>query len=261
MTQKMEAAPIPLLEVKHLATGYGDIRAVWDVSLRVYPAKLTAILGRNGAGKTTTLRAIAGLNKVGDGSINFQGEDISALPAHRRVSRGMAFVQDGKRVFHRLTVQENLFLGGYTLGIGRRKLPEKLTRIYDIFPMLGERRNTVVGQMSGGQQQMLAIGQALMAEPTLLMLDEPSGGLAPSIVDEVMGVLKILKAAGMGVLLIEQQVEAAIEVADHVVVLDIGRVILDSPASEIADLQVLKQAYFGSARLESDNSDQGTESQ
>lgn len=261
MTNPMEVPTGPLLEVKNLATGYGDIRAVWDVSLTVYPGKLTAILGRNGAGKTTTLRAIAGLNKIGAGSISFRGEDISGLQAHRRVGLGMAFVQDGKRVFHRLTVQENLFLGGYTLGVSRRKLPEKLTRIYDMFPMLGDRRNVVVGQMSGGQQQMLAIGQALMAEPSLLMLDEPSGGLAPSIVDELMSVLVTLKSAGMAVLLIEQQVEAAIEVADHVVVLDIGRVILDSPASGIADLQVLKQAYFGSAKLNDETSGESAEPQ
>jgi branched-chain amino acid transport system ATP-binding protein len=242
--------PAPLLEVKNLATGYGDIRAVWDVSLSVHAGKLTAVLGRNGAGKTTTLRAIAGLNKVSAGSINYQGKDISGLQPHRRVTNGIAFVQDGKRVFHRLTVQDNLFLGGYTLGIGRRKMPKEVARIFEIFPVLGERAKVVAGQMSGGQQQMLAIGQALMAKPALLMLDEPSGGLAPSIVGEVMETVATLKTAGIGVLLVEQQVEAAIDVADHVVVLDIGRVILDSPASEIVDLDVLKEAYFGSATLE-----------
>ncbi len=259
MTERIDN-PIPLLEVKNLATGYGDIRVVWDVSLSVFTGKLTAVLGRNGAGKTTALRAIAGLNKVGKGSIVYKGSDVSHLPAHRRVGMGMALVQDGKRVFHRLTVQENLLLGGYTLGIGRRKMPEKLTRIYDIFPMLGDRQNVTVGQMSGGQQQMVAIGQALMAEPSLLMLDEPSGGLAPAIVDEVMGILVTLKATGMGVLLVEQQVEAAIDVADQVVVLDIGRVILDSPASELVDLDVLKEAYFGSAKLEGDASSEKHES-
>jgi branched-chain amino acid transport system ATP-binding protein len=255
----MDGSAHPLLEVKNLATGYGDIRAVWDVSLTVYPGQMTALLGRNGAGKTTTLRAIAGLNKLGGGSIAYRGEDISKLQPHRRVGMGMAFVQDGKRVFHRLTVRDNLFLGGYTLGIGRRKLPEKVTRIYDMFPMLGDRQNVIVGQMSGGQQQMLAIGQALMAEPSLLMLDEPSSGLAPAIVDEVMNVLVTLKATGLGVLLVEQQVEAAIDAADHVIVLDIGRVILDSPAREIVDLDVLKEAYFGSAKLEGEHPDVGEE--
>jgi branched-chain amino acid transport system ATP-binding protein len=252
MSDQSQSPAAPLLDVKNLATGYGDIRAVWDVSLSVNTGELTAVLGRNGAGKTTLLRAIAGLNKVGKGSISYRGDDISSLPAHRRVGLGMGLVQDGKRVFRRLTVQENLFLGGYTLGIGRRKLPDKLVRIYDIFPALGERQKVVVGQLSGGQQQMVAIGQALMAEPSLLMLDEPSGGLAPSIVDEVMAILVTLKKAGMGILLVEQQVEAAIDVADHVVVLDIGRVILDAPASELVDLDVLKEAYFGSAKLDDD---------
>ncbi len=242
-----------LLDVDHLATGYGDIRAVWDVSLKVNLGELTAVLGRNGAGKTTLLRAIAGLNKVGSGSITYKGQDISTLPAHRRVGLGMSLVQDGKRVFRRLTVQENLFLGGYTLGVSRRKMPEELTRIYDIFPMLGERRKVVVGQLSGGQQQMVAIGQALVAKPSLLMLDEPSGGLAPSIVDEVMEILVGLKKTGIGILLVEQQVESAIDAADHVVVLDIGRVILEAPASELVDLDVLKQAYFGSAKLKDDD--------
>lgn len=255
MTGPVEVPVAPLLEVRNLAAGYGDIRAVWDVSLTVHPGKLTAILGRNGAGKTSTLRVIAGLTKIGGGSISFREEDISGLQAHRRVVKGMALVQDGKRVFHRLTVEENLFLGGYTLGIRRRKMPAHLTRIYDMFPTLGERRRVVVGQLSGGQQQMVAIGQALMAEPSLLMLDEPSGGLAPAIVDEVMSILVNLKKAGMGVLLVEQQVEAAIEVADHVVVLEIGRVILDSPAREIVDLDVLKEAYFGKARVTNETSD------
>lgn len=254
MTDARESYVAPLLDVKNLAAGYGDIRAVWDVSLSVYPGKLTAILGRNGAGKTTTLRVIAGLNKVGGGTVTFRGEDVSGLQAQRRVGMGMALVQDGKRVFHRLTVEENMFLGGYSLGIRRRKMPEKLTRIYDMFPVLGDRQKVIVGQLSGGQQQMVAIGQALMAEPSLLMLDEPSGGLAPSIVEEVMSILDGLKKAGLGVLLVEQQVEAAIDVADHVVVLDIGRVILDSPASELDDLNVLKEAYFGSARIENGDS-------
>jgi branched-chain amino acid transport system ATP-binding protein len=247
--------------VENLATGYGDIRAVWDVSLKVNPHELTAVLGRNGAGKTTLLRAIAGLNKVSNGSIKYKGQDVSSLQAHRRVGQGMALVQDGKQVFRRLSVQDNLFLGGYSLGVSRRKMPEKLTRIYDIFPALGERQKVTVGQLSGGQQQMVAIGQALMAEPSLLMLDEPSGGLAPSIVDELMAILVTLKHEGMGILLVEQQVEAAIEVADHVVVLDIGRVILDAPASELVDLDVLKEAYFGSAKLEGGVADEATDSE
>lgn len=244
-----ETGDRPILDVKNLASGYGDIRAVWDVSLFVRAKQLTAILGRNGAGKTTTLRAIAGINKVDGGSINFHGREISSLSAHRRVAAGIGLVQDGKRVLRRLTVHQNLMLGGYSLKNRRHCLDDEVTRAYEIFPALKERSKIIVGQLSGGQQQMLAIGQALVARPSVIMLDEPSAGLAPAIVSEVMEALARLKEQGLSVILVEQQVEAAIAVADHVVVLDVGRVIMSSPAKEIANLDVLKKAYFGSAKL------------
>lgn len=236
-----------LLEVRNLATGYGDIRAVWDVSLQVTAGEVTALLGRNGAGKTTTLRAVAGLNRADAGSITFDGRDVTGLPPHRRVGAGIGMVQEGKRIFRRRTVEENLLLGGYTRGLPKRRLQAELDPVYAMFPVLADRRTTVAGQLSGGQQQMLAIGQALMAKPTLLMLDEPSGGLAPAIVAEVMATVAALKASGIGVLLVEQAVTAAFEVADRVTVLDVGRVVLDRPASEIPDADVLTEAYFGRA--------------
>ncbi len=239
----------PILEVSNLAAGYGDIRAVWDVSLFVRAGQLTAVLGRNGAGKTTALRAIAGVNKVDQGSIIFNGHEISTLSAHLRVSAGIGLVQDGKRVLRRLTVHQNLMLGGYSLANRRRRLDDEVSRAYEIFPALKDRARVVAGQLSGGQQQMLAIGQALVARPSVIMLDEPSAGLAPAIVGDVMEALARLKDHGLGVILVEQQVEAAIAVADHVVVLDVGRVIMSSPARDVADLEILKQAYFGSAKL------------
>lgn len=235
----------PLLSVRNLESGYGDLRVVWDVSLDVWPGKVTALLGRNGAGKTSTLRAISGLNKVSGGSVEFDGQDIAKLPAHQRVRRGMAYVQEGKRVFHRQTVEQNLVLGGYVRRMRRSALRKEVERIYDLFPILGDKRGLLAGSMSGGQQQMLAIGQALMAEPKLLLLDEPSGGLAPVIVNEVMERVRVLKEAGLAVLLVEQAVEAAMSVADHVTVLDIGKVVMDSDAEGIDDLEVLKDAYFG----------------
>lgn len=235
----------PLLSVRNVESGYGDLRVVWDVSLDVWPGKVTALLGRNGAGKTTTLRAISGLNKVTRGEIGFDGEDMAKVPAHQRVRRGMAYVQEGKRVFHRQTVEQNLILGGYVRKIRRSALRREIERIYELFPVLGDKRNLLAGSMSGGQQQMLAIGQALMAEPTLLLLDEPSGGLAPVIVNEVMERVQALKETGLAVLLVEQAVEAAMSVADHVTVLDIGRVVMDSDANSVSDLEVLKDAYFG----------------
>jgi branched-chain amino acid transport system ATP-binding protein len=236
---------VTLLEVRDLATGYGDIRAVWDVSLQVAPGEVTVLLGRNGAGKTTTLRAVAGLNRADAGSITFDGRDITGLPAHRRVGAGIGLVQEGKRIFRRRTVEENLLLGGYTRGLAKRKLLAELEPVYVMFPVLADRRHTAAGQMSGGQQQMLAIGQALVAKPSLLMLDEPSGGLAPAIVAEVMATVAALKESGIGVLLVEQAVTAAFEVADRVTVLDVGRVVLDRPATEIAGADALTEAYFG----------------
>lgn len=239
------AAAQPMLEVDGLAAGYGDLKVVWDVSLRVHPGRVTALLGRNGAGKTTTLRAISGLNKVMSGRVRLDGEDVSGVAAHKRVRRGMAYVQEGKRVFHRQTIEQNLMLGGYTRGVRRTALHGEVERIYELFPILADKRTAPAGSMSGGQQQMLAIGQALMSRPRLLLLDEPSGGLAPVIVNEVMERVAELTETGLGVLLVEQAVEAALSVADHVTVLDIGKVVMDRPASRIADADIVKEAYFG----------------
>lgn len=165
----------PVLSVRGLQTGYGDVRVVWDVSFDAHAGQVTALLGRNGAGKTTTLRAVAGLNKIRGGAVLFDGADIAPVPAHRRVRAGIAYVQEGKRVFHKLTIEQNLILGGYTRGVRRRELDTEVERIYEMFPVLGDKRASRAGSMSGGQQQMLAIGSALMAKPQLLLLDEPSG--------------------------------------------------------------------------------------
>jgi branched-chain amino acid transport system ATP-binding protein len=235
------------LEVTHLATGYGDLRVIWDVSFTVHPGKLTALLGRNGAGKTTVLRAVAGLNKAQGGSITLHGDDITHLPVHRRIRAGIGLVQENKRIFRRRTIEENLLLGGYTLKARGRKLRAELDRIYQLFPVLERRAGTMAGSLSGGQQQMLAIGQALMPKPTLLMLDEPSAGLAPSIVAEVMDTVAVLKETDLGILLVEQAVEAAMGVADHVTVLDVGKVVMDGAAADIDDVSILKDAYFGHA--------------
>lgn len=237
-----------LLRVRGLAAGYGDLRAVWDISLTVRPGRITALLGRNGAGKTTTLRAIAGLNRALAGEITFRGEPINGVPAHRRVRLGIAFVQEGKQVFHQRTVEENLLLGGYARSIGRRGLKPDVAEVYEMFPALSARARTVVGQLSGGQQQMVAIGQALMAKPQVLMLDEPSGGLAPGIVAEVIGAVSDLARRGLGVLLVEQAVEAAMSVAHDMTVIDMGRVVLQRDAADVDDADIVREAYFGRAR-------------
>ncbi|MFF2508172.1 ABC transporter ATP-binding protein [Streptomyces sp. NPDC058067] len=232
----------PILRVRNLGTGYGDLRVVWDVSFDVWPGRLTVLLGRNGAGKTTTLRAVSGLNKATAGSVELGGRDITKAAAHTRVRQGMAYVQEGKRVFHGQTVEQNLLLGGYTRRLKRTELRQEAERMYELFPVLGDKRSLLAGTMSGGQQQMLAIAQAMMAGPRLLMLDEPSGGLAPVIVNEVMERVGLLKETGIGILLVEQAVEASIAVADHVTVLDMGRVVLASAADDLDNLQ---DAYFG----------------
>ncbi|HVX21960.1 MAG TPA: ABC transporter ATP-binding protein [Acidimicrobiales bacterium] len=251
-----QPAGSPLLEVRNLATGYGDLRVIWDVSFSVAPGKLSALLGRNGAGKTTVLRAVAGLNRVQGGSITFKGEDISRLSVHRRVRAGIGMVQENKRIFRRRTIEENLLLGGYTLKLRGKKLRAELDRIYQLFPVLGRRASTLAGSLSGGQQQMLAIGQALMPRPSLLMLDEPSAGLAPSIVAEVMDTVGALKETDLGILLVEQAVEAAMGVADHVTVLDVGKVVMDGDAKDIDDMSVLRDAYFGHTAGQGDGGDQ-----
>lgn len=235
----------PVLRATNVATGYGDLRVVWDVSVDVYAGRLTVLLGRNGAGKTTTLRAISGLNKVSAGSVELEGTDITKTPVHQRVRKGMAYVQEGKRVFKSLTVEQNIVMGGYTRHMRRAALAREASRIYDLFPILGDKRHLPAGSMSGGQQQMLAIGQALMANPTLLLLDEPSGGLAPVIVNEVMERVGQLKQTGIGILLVEQAVEASLKVADHVAVLDMGKVVLNSAAADVDDISLLQDAYFG----------------
>lgn len=235
----------PLLEVVNLGTGYGDLWVVRDVSIEVRPGEITVLLGRNGAGKTTTLRAVAGLNRVAAGDVRLHGESLARMPPHQRVRRGMAYVQEGKRVFHAQTIEQNLLLGAYSRQVRRRELAAEVDRIYDLFPVLGDKRHLSAASMSGGQQQMLAIGQALMAKPSLLLLDEPSGGLAPVIVNEVMERVHQLKETGIGILLVEQAVEASFAIADHVTVLDMGRTVLSERAAAIPDVATLEGAYFG----------------
>lgn len=234
----------PLLEVRSLATGYGDLRAVFDVSLDVMPGSVTAVLGRNGAGKTTTLRAVAGLNPTSSGSILLEGEPLGSVPAHARARRGIAYVQEGKRIFRNRTVEENLLLGTYAHPhpkLARAHIAEQ----YDRFPILAERRKRPAASLSGGQQQMLAIAQAVVAGPKVLLLDEPSAGLAPSVVADVRSVIDELRSSGLGVLLVEQAMELALSLADRVVVLDLGRTVYRADAGAPNLRQAVRVAYAG----------------
>ncbi|WP_375385252.1 ABC transporter ATP-binding protein [uncultured Microbacterium sp.] len=240
----MTESDAPLLQVVHLETGYGDLRVVRDVSLTVRGGQITVLLGRNGAGKTTTLRAISGLNKTAGGEVRYLGDKLGDAPAYRRVARGMAYVQEGKRVFRELTIEQNLVLGGFSTRVSKKKLIAAAQEIYEIFPILGEKRALPAASMSGGQQQMLAIGQALMAKPQLLILDEPSQGLAPVIVGEVMERVHALKATGIGILLVEQAVQDSVAIADEVSVIEMGRTVLSGRAADIT-LEDIQDAYFG----------------
>ncbi len=233
-----------LLTVDNLQTGYGDLKVVRDVSLTVRSGQITVLLGRNGAGKTTTLRAITGLNRTYGGQISYLGKKLGETPAYKRVSQGMSYVQEGKRVFHELSIEQNLLLGGFSTRSSKRTLVAAAQEIYEFFPILGEKRSLPAASMSGGQQQMLAIGQALMAKPRLLILDEPSQGLAPVIVKEVMERVHALKATGLGILLVEQAVQDSLAIADEVSVIDMGRTVLAGAAADIT-IEDLQDAYFG----------------
>lgn len=245
-----------MLNVTGLEGGYGDIRALWGVDLTVRTGKLTAVLGRNGAGKTSLLDAIAGLLPVvSAGSVELEGHDITTTPTPKRIRAGLAYVQQNKQVFKRRSVEDNLLLGGYTLpgrGLRSPQRKEALDKAYSRFPVLAERRTHLAGGLSGGQQQMLAIGQALMPDPKLLMLDEPSAGLAPSIVAEVFGLISQMRDQQLSILLVEQVVDEAMAIADDVVVLESGRAVAAGPIENFSDNAVVREIYLGNDSIELD---------
>lgn len=236
-----------ILSVRSLGTGYGDLRVVWDVSFSVEEGEVLALLGRNGAGKTAILRAITGLNPVHAGRIEFDGRDLGRLPAYVRVRRGIGFVQEGKRLIGDMTVEENLRLGAHVRRWSRSELARRVDWVYDLFPVLRDRRTSLAGMLSGGQQQMLAIAQALMPEPRLLLVDEPSAGLAPAVVGDVLASLGRLRETGMSIILVEQSVDFALSLASHVVVVDLGQLVLSSPADATGVRDEVRRAYLGRA--------------
>jgi len=236
----------PLLTVDHLEVRYGDLIGVADVSLTVPEGAVVALLGSNGAGKTTTLNAIAGLIPVAGGSIMFGDARIDGRPAYAIVRRGLALSPEGWRLFVQQSVENNLLLGATPLG-DRSRIAELLERVYTLFPRLAERRHQRAGTMSGGERQMLAVGRALMSAPKLLLLDEPSLGLAPAVVEAMYETLTRLHRDGLTILLAEQAIEMALEVADHAYVLQVGRSVLSGPAREIADNPDVQRIYLGVA--------------
>jgi branched-chain amino acid transport system ATP-binding protein len=235
------------LSVEHLEVRYGDLVGVADVSLAVEPGQVVALLGSNGAGKTTTLNAIAGLVRPAHGRILWRGESIGGEPAYAIVSKGLALSPEGWRLFVGQTVEQNLRLGATALA-DRSRIGALFERVYALFPRLAERRRQAAGTLSGGERQMLALGRALMSEPRLLMLDEPSLGLAPAVVESLYDTLSALHRQGLTLLLAEQSIPLALGIADYAYVLQTGRVALEGPAAELEQNEQVQEIYLGISR-------------
>lgn len=231
-----------MLEVQNINVSYGQIHTLHDISLSVKEGEIVALIGANGAGKTTTLRTISGLLRSKTGSITLMGEDISHTDAYKLAAKGLAHVPEGRHVFLQMTVQENLEMGAYTQ---KGDIKASLEDVYQRFPRLLHRKTQIAGTLSGGEQQMLAMGRALMSKPKLLMLDEPSMGLAPILVQQIFDIIKELHQAGTTILLVEQNAEMALSIADRAYVLESGRIKLSGTGADLAKSDEIKKAYLG----------------
>jgi branched-chain amino acid transport system ATP-binding protein len=233
-----------LLEARHLAIAYGDAPAVWDASLSVDAGEVVSVIGPNGAGKSTLINAVAGLMRWRAGELSMAGVDLATVPPHLVSRQGIALVPEGRRLFARMSVEENLDIGCYR-GQARGRRRESLERVFALFPILRDRRRQLAGALSGGQQQMVAIGRALMACPRLLLLDEPSLGLAPAVVDQLFDVIRVIHGEGVAVLLVEQNVAKALEIADRAYVLEEGRTVADGTPAVLLEQSHIQDAYLG----------------
>ncbi len=232
-----------MLEVNNINVYYGSIHAVKDISFKVEKGEIISLIGANGAGKTTILQTVSGLLKSTTGSIVFNNQDLMHIPAHKIVSHGLAQVPEGRRVFLQMSVMENLELGAYTQP--KSTIDKNLEIVFEHFPRLKERRNQVAGTLSGGEQQMLAMGRAMMSNPTLLMLDEPSMGLAPILVDEIFKIIVELNKAGVTILLVEQNAQMALSIANRGYVLETGKVVMTADAKDLLNDDSVRKAYLG----------------
>ena len=233
-----------MLEVTSVTAGYGEFTALWDVSLAVNAGEAVAVVGPNGAGKTTLMRVISGLVPIRTGDLRLDGHSLKGEPAHRIVARGIAHVPEGRRIFPRLTVEENLKMGGF-LPASRLHYAETATRIYELFPVLAERRRQRAGTLSGGEQQMLAIGRALMSRPRLILLDEPSLGLAPVMVLRLFDLIRRVREEGYTILIVEQNVRQVLSLVDRAYLLEVGRISVEGRAADLADQDFVRKAYVG----------------
>lgn len=233
-----------MLEIKDIEVFYGVIQAIKGISFEVNEGEVIALIGANGAGKTTTLQTITGLLQPKKGSVIFEGKDIAKVPAHKIVSLGMAHVPEGRRVFAELTVYENLKMGAYTRK-DKAEIQETLQMVYQRFPRLEERKNQLAGTLSGGEQQMLAMGRALMSHPKIIVMDEPSMGLSPIFVNEIFNIIQEVSKSGTTVLLVEQNAKKALSIADRAYVLETGKIVLEGEAKELLNNDSIKKAYLG----------------
>ncbi len=233
-----------MLEVRDLYVSYGMIEAIKGVSFDVEQGEIIALIGANGAGKTTILHTVSGLLKAKSGSITFRDTDLLKTPAHKIVTMGMAHVPEGRRIFQQLTVYENLMMGAFTRK-DKTEIEQTLKKVYEHFPRLHEREKQIAGTLSGGEQQMLAMGRALMSKPTIMLMDEPSMGLSPLYVSEIFSIIREINKAGTTVLLVEQNAKMALEIANRAYVLETGKVRMSGDASALADNEEVRKAYLG----------------
>lgn len=233
-----------MLEVRNLNVYFGVIQAIKDISFDVNQGEVVALIGANGAGKTTTLHTVTGLLSAESGTISLDGKDITKTPAHKIVSMGMAHVPEGRRVFASLSVYDNLKMGAYTRK-DKREIQSSLEMVFSAFPRLEERRNQIAGTLSGGEQQMLAMGRALMSKPRILLMDEPSMGLSPLYVNEIFTIIEKIQSEGTTVLLVEQNAKKALSIADRAYVLETGRIIMEGKASDLLEDERVRKAYLG----------------
>jgi branched-chain amino acid transport system ATP-binding protein len=233
-----------MLELRSVFAGYGSFRALFDVSLEVRDGEAVGVIGRNGAGKTTLMRVISGMIPVGSGELQLDGRLLAGLPAHRIVESGIAHVPENRRLFARLSVEENLRMGAY-IAKARRRFDEQLARVYDLFPRLKDRRHQQAGTLSGGEQQMCAIGRALMSQPKILLMDEPSAGLAPLVVTQVFELVGRIRSEGLTVLIVEQNVQQVLDVVDRAYVIEVGAIKFAGTSAELRDNALVRQSYMG----------------
>jgi branched-chain amino acid transport system ATP-binding protein len=236
------AAPEPLLRLDSVDTFYGQIHILQGLSLQVMPGELVCLLGGNASGKSTTLKTVLGIVQPRNGSVYFRGEDVTSRSTNYRISKGIAIVPENRRLFGPMTVLDNLEMGAYLRGKGSK---EDFDRVYELFPLLYDRRSQLAGTMSGGEQQMVAMGRALMARPKLLLMDEPSMGLAPILVERNFEIIKEVHESGVAILVVEQNANVSLSIADRGYVLSTGRLVLEGPAAELREHEDLRKAYLG----------------